>query len=159
MRVETKTFGTADLKHIRYARTTINWVTNSVFSSNCVMRGISIVATTVYAVVLHCRNLLQNSFAFVSHFQTLYLGQWLYFFMKSNVSGVWSVLFGYNENGCLSVQILLTDVWWWNRSGKITCYTMNKSKNTIEKNICRCSYLKFSPEHTMLNSDMIFFFP
>jgi len=48
------------------------------------------------------------------------------------------------------VWISLTDVWWCDWSGKIPRYTMNKGKIIIEKNICRCNLIQFSPKHVML---------
>jgi len=38
------------------------------------------------------------------------------------------------KSGCPSERISLTGVWWRNRSGKLSLYTLSKSKGTIENN-------------------------
>jgi len=46
-----------------------------------------------------------------------------------------------------------------NRSRKGPRCTMNKGKNTLEKNICHCKLIQFSLEHVMLNTyDVLIFY-
>jgi len=66
---------------------------------------------------------------------------------------------GYNvKNRCPSTWILFTDVWWCNRSGKISCYTRNEGKNTIHKKIIIAFLIQIFPEQLMLKSYDVFIF-
>jgi len=63
------------------------------------------------------------------------------------------------KNRCLSEQISLMDMWWYNRSGKRRCCTINKSEDTTEKIFCHCNLKQFSPEQVMLKSyDVLIFY-